>query len=305
MGTGRLDAGAFYWTDFLYDDHGGRGTQTKPPATGLAPPAGTYAYPAGHAANNGADIFRVGIGLDAAATYWRVDWTTLVEPSVPIALFALDTDDNTGTGTAAWPAGAGLRSAGTDRFLLISGRDAWLVDAKGARQTVGSLGGSLIVDRAARSFVVRLPRSALLARGTWRVRVAAGLANAAGDGFAPVGLDLGALPGEPPVYNIGFRADAQEPTRFNLWRDEARPRPSASAVTCRRSRAASIGARSALDSRASADRVLESRRSSSDKASWGRPTTSIKATCGRTSAVAYSRTRSTFPLPTPHRAPRP
>jgi hypothetical protein len=97
----------------------------KPPATGLAPPAGTYVYPDGPAANNGADIFRVGVGLDPAATYWRVDWTTLVEPSVPIALFALDTDDNAGTGTAAWPAGAGVRSAGADRFLLMSGRDAW------------------------------------------------------------------------------------------------------------------------------------------------------------------------------------
>src|SRR5437764_4262669 len=68
MGFGRLDAGALYWTDFLYDDHGGRGVQTKPPATGLAPPAGSYVYPDGPAANNGADIFRLGVGLDAAAT---------------------------------------------------------------------------------------------------------------------------------------------------------------------------------------------------------------------------------------------
>jgi predicted esterase len=221
MGFGRLDAGALYWTDFLYDDHGGRGPQTKPPATGLAPPAGSYAYPDGPASNNGADIFRVGVGLDAAATYWRVDWTTLVDPSVPIALFALDTDDNTGTGTTAWPAGAGVRSAGVDRFLLISGHDAWLVDTNGARHAVGATGGSLVIDRAARSFVVRIPRAALAVTGAWRIRVATGVANAAGDGFAPVGPDRGALPGAPAVYNVGFRTDAQEPVRFNLWRDEA------------------------------------------------------------------------------------
>ena len=214
MGYGRLDAGAFYWTDFLYDDHGARGTQTKPPATGLAPPAGTYSYPDGPAANNGADIFRIGIGLDAAATYWRVDWTTLVQPTVPIALFALDTDDNAATGTSAWPAGAGVRSAGLDRFLLISGRDAWLIDAKGTRQPVESVGGLLTVDKAARSFVVRIPRAALPVTGTWRVRLAAGLANAAGDGFAPVGPDLGALPGDlqkVTIFSGGVPVASREP----------------------------------------------------------------------------------------------
>ncbi|TMK89334.1 MAG: peptidase [Actinobacteria bacterium] len=220
MGYGRLSAGAFYWTDFLYDDHGARGAQLQASSTPIAPAAGTYAYPPGPASGNGADIFRTGIGLDAQATYWRIDWTTLVDPSVPIALFALDTDDNATTGTAVWPAAAGIRSAGADRFLLLSERGAWLIGANGLRQSLETLGGALTVDRTARSFVVRVPRAALPASGVWRVRLAAGLANAAGDGFAPVGPNLGALPGEPPVYNVAFRADAQEPTRLNLWRDE-------------------------------------------------------------------------------------
>jgi hypothetical protein len=221
MGYGRLDGGASYWTDFLYDDHGARGLPVQPPATGLAPAAGTFVYPAGPASGNGADIFRVGVALDAQATYWRVDWTTLVDPSVPIAMFALDTDDKTTTGTTAWPAGAGVRSAGVDRFILLSGRGAWLLGANGTRQPVDTLGGDSTADRPARSFVVRIPRAALPVSGTWRVRLASGLANAAGDGFAPVGPNLGAVPGQPPVYNVGFRSDSQEAAHLNLWRDEA------------------------------------------------------------------------------------
>src|SRR5438105_10394565 len=78
-GTGRLSDGAFYWSDFLYDDHGARGLQRSAPVAGLAPSAGTYDYPDGPASNNGADIFLAGIGRDAAATYWRVDWNNLFD----------------------------------------------------------------------------------------------------------------------------------------------------------------------------------------------------------------------------------
>jgi hypothetical protein len=45
-GTGRLDAGASYWSDFLDDDHGAQGSTVAPPASGLAPSKGTYVYPA-------------------------------------------------------------------------------------------------------------------------------------------------------------------------------------------------------------------------------------------------------------------
>jgi hypothetical protein len=86
-GTARRAGGALFWTDFLYDDHG---------ATGLpigdvriqAPPAGTYVYPDGPAAGNGADIFRVAMGLTETHTWWRIDWNTLLDAAVPIALAA-------------------------------------------------------------------------------------------------------------------------------------------------------------------------------------------------------------------------
>jgi dienelactone hydrolase len=211
-GTGRLAAGAAYWSDFVYDDHGAVGPQVETPIAALAATDGTYSYPAGPAKGNGADIFRNAVGVDDAASYWRVDWNTLVDPRVPTAEWALDTDGSTATGVAAWPAGAGVRSAGIEKALLVSSRGAWVIDAATGRRLNVSRG--LTVDRAARSFVVRVPRATLPVAGTWRVRLAAGLANPAGDGFAPVTPDRGASPGEPAVWNVSYRTYLQEPQQY-------------------------------------------------------------------------------------------
>lgn len=73
-GTSRFAGGALFWTDFLYDDHGATGVPVDIPTGGLVPPRGTYVYPAGPAARNGADIFRVAVGLTDTHTWWRVDW---------------------------------------------------------------------------------------------------------------------------------------------------------------------------------------------------------------------------------------
>lgn len=214
-GTGRVAGGALFWTDFLYDDHG---------ATGLplgdlkiqAPPHGTYVYPAGPAANNGADIFRVAIGLTETHTWWRIDWNTLVDATVPIALFAFDTDRDRAA-SDEWPAGAGVHSAGIDMALLVSGRSARLIDL--TTQAVTPV--ELSVDLPARSFVAQVPRSVLEPNGTWTVRLVAGLANAAGDGFADVSAAHGALPGQPNVYNVAFRTHDQEKQHLNFWSDAA------------------------------------------------------------------------------------
>lgn len=227
-GTFRLVEGALEWSDFLYDDHGATGTPVAPPVTPLAPTHGTYTYRPGAARGNGADIFRAGMGLEEEASYWRVDWSTLVDPDVPIAEFALDTDNSAATGGVAWAAGAGIGSPGIDRAIVLSSRGAWLIDpVTGARTALPS---GLAVDRAARSFVLRVPRSTLEPSGTWKVRLAAGLANAAGGGFAPITAEEGALPGQPAVFNVAFRSHLQEPlvTRQpmsppvpNFWREAA------------------------------------------------------------------------------------
>jgi pimeloyl-ACP methyl ester carboxylesterase len=214
-GAGRLAGGALFWTDFLYDDHGATGL----PVGDLkiqAPPAGTYVYPDGPSAGNGADIFRVAIGLTETHTWWRIDWNTLVDASVPIALFTFDTDPARTAGDQ-WPAGAGVRSPGIDTALLVSGSGAVLIDLTTQVRTPVEHS----VDKKSRSFVAQVPRSVLEPTGSWTVRLAAGLANAAGDGFADVPTERGARPGQPNVYNVAFRTSEQEPPRLNFWSDAA------------------------------------------------------------------------------------
>src|SRR4051812_45718168 len=103
-GTGRVAAGATFWSDFLYDDHGAKGTQTSFGPVGLAPSVGTYLYADPNAHQNGADIFRTAIGSDDTNTYWRVDWNTPAAPSLPIAPVAIAPRPNARTGNANRPA---------------------------------------------------------------------------------------------------------------------------------------------------------------------------------------------------------
>ena len=144
--------------------------------TGGAPPRGTYVYPPGPAARNGADIFRAAVGLTDTHTWWRVDWNTLIDRSVPVALFTFDTQSGRAANDA-WPAGAGVRSAGIDLALLISGNQATLIDLTTELRT--PVGHS--VDLESRSFLAHVPRSLVEPTGTWTIRLAAGLANPAGD----------------------------------------------------------------------------------------------------------------------------
>lgn len=216
-GTGRLAHGATFWSDFLYDDHGARGTMVDTPIATLAPTDGTYVYSDPKAHNNGADIFRAAVGLDRHATWWRVDWNTLVDPGLPIAEWAFDTDDDTRTGRATWPAAAGVRSPGVDRALVVSARGAVLLDAATGKRLARL---HTIVDRHARTFLVRVPRAILPVRGTWKVRLAAGVANGRGTAFAPVSPTDGAQPGQPAVYNVTFRSYLQEPPVYKPSGDQ-------------------------------------------------------------------------------------
>jgi pimeloyl-ACP methyl ester carboxylesterase len=215
-GTSRFAGGAVFWTDFIYDDHGATGVLVGIPTGGLVPSRGTYTYPTGPAARNGADIFRVAVGLTETDTWWRIDWNTLLDLSVPIALFTFDTDRGQAA-TDQWPAGAGVRSAGIDLALLVSAAGARLIDLT----TQASTPVEHTVDMASRSFLARVPRSSVEPTGTWTVRLAAGLANDEGDGFADVPAIRGALPGQSNVYNVAFRTPEQEQAHLNFWSDKA------------------------------------------------------------------------------------
>jgi predicted esterase len=215
-GFGRVAGGASYWSDFLYDDHGAKGVVVSGPVIGLSPPEGTYTYPAGPAAENGADIFRAAVGLDDTSTWWRVDWLSLADEKLPAVMWAIDSDDNAATGSAAWPAGAGVSTPGTDRWLFVSSRGAWMIDKAGSRVRLPSG-----VDMRSKSFLVRVPRSLLPTSGRSRIRLASGLASPTGDGFAAVGTGSGARPGQPALYNVAFRSDPQEPVAAeNWWRED-------------------------------------------------------------------------------------
>ncbi len=230
-GTGRLDNGALLWTDWVYDDHGAAAPPGVPLSSAatislLAPTQGLATYPAGPAHGNGADIFRAGVGLTGSASYWRVDWNTLTDPDVPIAEWTFDTDDSTTTGGTVWPAGAGVSSFGIDKALVVSAKSVRLYDLrKDTSVDVLADGGALTVDRASRSFVVRVPRPLLPVSGRWRVQLGAGLASADGRGFAPADYS-GGLPRArsdelPRVYNVTFRTVRQEPPVYRDGQTDA------------------------------------------------------------------------------------
>jgi putative esterase len=214
-GTGRYDRGAFLWTNFMYSDNGAIGDSAGQPRNdAITPSLGTYTYPAGPADNDGADIFTAGVTRSGAYTYWLVGWVTLASPRVPIAEWTFDRGGGQATGSV-WPASAGVSSPGIDTALVMSGSQARLIDV-----ATGRVEGSypVTVDMHAQTFVARIPVRALPASGQWKIRLAAGLADAAGTGFAPA---QGALPGETAVYDVDFRTNAQEPPADNFWRDDS------------------------------------------------------------------------------------
>lgn len=147
-------------------------------------------------------------------------WNTLLDPSVPIALFTFDTE-RAEAPTDQWPANAGVRSAGIDLALLISAAGARIIDLT----THASTPVEHSVDTASRSFLARLPRSLVEPAGTWTVRLASGLANDEGDGFAEVPFIRGALPRQRNVYNVAFRTHEQEAAHLNFWSDQAQADP--------------------------------------------------------------------------------
>ena len=216
-GTGRLFDGASYWSDFVYDDHGAtvQGGFTLPGTTLLAPVQGGATYPAGASHGNGADIFIAATGADANASYWRVDWNTLTDPTIPIAVWTFDTDSRASTGTGEWPGAAGVTSPGIEKALVVSSRGAWLHNlTTGAVVDISARGGSVNVDKATRSFVARVPRRLMPVSGKWRVRLAAGLASADGRAMAAPLMSGGPNPSGARPYNVGFRTVQQEPPVF-------------------------------------------------------------------------------------------
>lgn len=213
-GTGRLDQGGFFWTDWIYDDHGAVGVPNYPlaPSAGSVP-IGNYGYAPPGAFQNGADIFRAAVQLGSDATYWRVDFNTMFSALIPIAEWTFDTDNNAATGVSKWDAAAGVNSAGMERSLTITGKHAIVRDMVSGK-VLADLEPT--IDLKANSFIVKVPRSILPVKDTWRVRLASGVADLASTGFA---AELYGVHAGTAVYNVTFRAREQEPTQFSYWNE--------------------------------------------------------------------------------------
>lgn len=238
-GTGRYAGGAYYWTDFIYDAYGA--FAGPPPAHNLQTPnAGSLTYPrvAVDASNfpgpdmsepgydaatdpfqgNGADIFALAVGKDTTHSYWRVDWVTLADTDAPILAFALDTDNDPATGTAGqmsqgWSLIPNIRTAGVDRFILISAAGVYLADSGGTSARIGDT----LIDQNSQTFVARISLSELHLSGDMKIYALSGIHDGNGGFFSDMSR-LGGLPGlTPPVYNVGFRDYTDEPVANNFW----------------------------------------------------------------------------------------
>jgi pimeloyl-ACP methyl ester carboxylesterase len=212
-GSGLLSGGASLWTDFIYDDHGPLGSPVgiadNVKVSSLAEVHGGFEYPAGDADKDGADIFTAAVGYTREATYWRVDWNTLANADVPIAEWTFATGSATPAGGEEWPANAKVRSTGIQYALVVSAQHAQLLEVASGKPVAGAELHTE-VNTQARSFIVRIPTSVLPVKGSWQVRLAAGLANAQGTEFATVGPEDGGIPGATNVYNVTFRTYQQE-----------------------------------------------------------------------------------------------
>ena len=217
-GTSRFAGGALFWTDFLYDDHGATGVPVEHaerragaparhvhlPATG--PPPATA--PTSSASPSGSPKPTRGGGSTGTRCSTR--------PSPSRCSRSTPTARRATTDRVAGGRGRPLRRHRPGTTRLGCGRAAdrphdTRVDSRRAhRRHVGS-----------RSFLARVPRSLVEPTGTWTVRLAAGLANDEGDGFADVPLIRGARPGQPNVYNVAFRTHEQEKAHLNFWSDQA------------------------------------------------------------------------------------
>jgi hypothetical protein len=213
-GTGLVQGGATLWTDFLYDDYGAADDpSTQTGYSSLAAAHGSFSYPSG-VEGDAADIFRAAVGLTRSDTWWRVDWSTLPDPSKPIAEWTMSPGGpHAAAGATRWPANAGITtSSGIEYALLVSAKKAVLLDAATGR-AIGTYVPTVVPGP--NSFIVKIPRLVLPVSGIWKVQLAGGLADAhsPSPAFATVGSSEGGYRGAggANVYNITFRqAQAQE-----------------------------------------------------------------------------------------------
>ncbi|MGI8608399.1 MAG: hypothetical protein ACR2MY_04110 [Candidatus Dormibacteria bacterium] len=216
--------GEFIYQDFLYDDHGAKGSN----GPGLAPvdpgdrrtnnsfslTTGTYTYPSDRRyAENAADLVELRLKPLADSTAFRFTLNTMNDPTLLGMSVALG-----GTAGAAhpFPGGANV-SAPADRFVTIHPSGAALVaditDAIG--NPVASPAATVSVDPVRRQVELRVPHTAWDPGAGAAVRLAAatGLWDRVGNHYLLPGLRSdsthpgGATSATPAAFfNVAFRA---------------------------------------------------------------------------------------------------
>jgi hypothetical protein len=218
-GASAYRAGEFLYQDFLYDDHGARGTRdpTDPFSSeefAFSPKRGTLTYPTNEAfANNAADFVELRVKPLADATAFRVTLNTLKDPARTAFTIALGSS----AAPVAWPHGAGVRSP-AELFLTVHGDTAELVEAGSGEEVAPA--PTATVDATRRQVDVRVPRAAW-DPGAGTVRMAAGVGlwdTAAGQYLTPQPIASNDKPGgaapaatPPALFNMAFRFDEPMP----------------------------------------------------------------------------------------------
>jgi hypothetical protein len=168
-GASAYRRGEFLYQDYLYDDHGAKGTSRDPndPRTedptfdAFSRPNGTYTYPSARAyANNAADLVELRVKPRRRATAFRITLNTLKDPSLVATTIAIGSSKQ----PREVPHGANA-TAPADLFLTVHGHRADLVRARSGKAATPCAGGCPPARSSCR------PTSG---RSGWRRRTASG-----------------------------------------------------------------------------------------------------------------------------------
>jgi hypothetical protein len=211
--------GEFVYQDFIYDDHGARGTnrdQNDPRngADSFSTPNGTYTYPSHPAyAQNAADLVDLRVKPVAGATLFRLTLNTMLDPELVGATIAIGDS----AAPLPMPYGANARVP-AQYFLTWHGGTAVLVNAVSGTP-VGAAPG-VTVDRERRQVELRVSHAAWNP-GTATVKLAAGVGlwDRANDRYlTPAANSTETTPGgaaglatPSAFFNVAFRRHDQEP----------------------------------------------------------------------------------------------
>ncbi len=202
--------GEWVYQDFLFDDHGAKGTPDPNSPYGVSthlysPSSGAFTYPTDKKyANNAADLVELRAKPLKDATAFRLTLDTLLDPASTAATIALGDGPST-----AWPFGAGVRSP-SSLFVTWHGSTAVVTGARTGAATVR-------VDKGRRQVTIEVPHK-VWNPGTGKVRTTVGVglwSPDKGTYLAPQpGAATAAVPGGGPgtaIVNVGPRTAEPQP----------------------------------------------------------------------------------------------